>query len=136
MKTFDVQGIELGVAAKRAFAFIANAAMLPRWTEAFAAVEDGRAVMRTPAGAVDVELAVAADAAAGTVDWQMTFPDGAVAKAFSRVTPLDVGRCIYTFVLLAPPAPLEALEGALEAQSQTLRRELGRLARMLDDGAN
>ena len=135
MRTFDVQGIELAVAAERAFAFIADAGTLPRWTDAFAWAEGGRAVMRTPGGEVEVALSVVADATAGTVDWRMTFPDGAEAKAFSRVTPLDVDRCAYTFVLLAPPAPLEALEGALEAQSLTLRGELGRLARILDNGS-
>ena len=137
MKTFDVQSIELAVPAERAHAFIADPATLPRWTDAFAAVTaDGRAVMRTPAGELEVGLDVAGDADSGTVDWRMTFPDGAVAHAFSRVTPLGADRCVYSFVLLAPPGPLEALEGALEAQSLTLRRELDRLARILNDGGS
>jgi hypothetical protein len=133
MRRYNVQAIELPVTAEEAQAFLADATMLPKWTEAFASVADGRAVLRTPAGAVEVGLAVSADAASGTVDWRMTFPDGAVAAAFSRVTPLDAERCVYSFVLLAPPAPLEVLEGALDAQSRTLRRELDRLARILDN---
>ena len=61
----------------------------------------------------------------------MTFPDGSVAKAFSRV--IDNGRnsSIYSFVLSPPPVPLERLEGALEQQSQILREELTRLQRLI-----
>ena len=37
------------------------------------------------------------------------------------------GKSIYTFVLEAPPAPLEELEGALAAQSRILANELSGL---------
>jgi predicted RNase H-like HicB family nuclease len=33
---------------------------------------------------------------------------------------------------MAPPAPLEALEGALEAQAKTLAKELRRLKEVLE----
>ena len=36
------------------------------------------------------------------------------------------------FVLHAPPAPLEAAEGALDVQRATLARELHRLKRLLE----
>lgn len=88
-------------------------------------------MMETPAGAVEVELQTIASADAGTVDWRMVFPDGNVALAYSRVTPGVSGGSIYTFVLNAPPAPLEELEGALEAQAAILRTELKRLAEIL-----
>ena len=60
----------------------------------------------------------------------MTFPNGAVAKATSRVIPHGV-TSIYTFVLEAPPAPLEELEGALAEQSRILADELTTLAKIL-----
>jgi hypothetical protein len=66
------------------------------------------------------------------IDWTITFPDGAVAKAASRVTPHGE-RSIYTFVLEAPPVPLERLEGALAEQSRILTMELAALARLLGD---
>src|SRR5262245_43977040 len=132
MKSFDVQGIELDVPRGTALAFIADPAQLPRWTSAFASVSPGRAVMRTPGGEVGIDLEVAASPEQGTVDWRMTFPDGSVATAFSRVVALDRDRCVFAFVLTPPPVPLEQLEGALEAQSRTLTKELGKLKDILE----
>jgi hypothetical protein len=131
LKTFDVQSVELEVASERAFAYLADPARLPEWTSAFARVQDGRALLRTPEGETEIALAVRARAGAGTVDWKMGFPDGSVAMAYSRLIPAGDGRCIYSFVLMAPPLPLEQLEGALAAQSRTLAEELGTLRRVL-----
>jgi hypothetical protein len=57
----------------------------------------------------------------------MTFPDGSVGTAYSRVTPDGEYRSVFSFVLMAPPVPLEELEGALEAQRKVLANELVRL---------
>lgn len=132
MKSFEVQGIDLNVPREKAFAFIADPGQLPRWTSAFASVTTGRAVMRTPSGEVNIELGVQASAEHGTVDWRMTFPDGNVATAFSRVVAIDRERCVFSFVLTPPPVPLQQLEGALEAQSRTLAEELVTLKRVLE----
>jgi hypothetical protein len=132
MKNFDVQGIDLNVPQGEALAFIADPAQLPRWTNAFASVTPGRAVMRTPSGEVMIDLAVEASPEHGTVDWRMTFPDRNVATAFSRVVEMDRDRCIFSFVLTPPPVPLEQLEGALEAQSRTLAEELKKLKEILE----
>ena len=132
MKTFDVQGIELAVPRRKALAFIGDAQQLPRWTNAFASVSNGNAVMRTPAGEVPVALKVETSPENGTVDWRMTFPDGSEGTAFSRVVETGRDRCIFSFVLTAPPVPLEQLEGTLEAQSRTLAEELVKLKRILE----
>ena len=132
MKAYDLQGIELKVPGPRAFAFLADATQLPRWTSAFASVTNGRAMMRTPNGEVAVSLHVDASPEQGVVDWRMSFPDGSVARACSRVVPLDAHRCVYTFVLTPPPVPLEQLEGALEQQSRTLTHELATLKELLE----
>lgn len=131
MRYFDLQGIELDTSYEQAFAYIADPVNLPAWTNAFAEVFGPRAVMRTPEGEVVVGLEVRASAQEGTVDWVMTFPDGAVATAFSRLVRLQDRRCAYSFVLTPPPVPLEALEGALDAQAAILREELGRLRSIL-----
>jgi len=131
VKTFDVQSIELEVPMERAFAYLADPARLPDWTSAFARVQDGRALLRTPAGETEIDLAVEARAEAGTVDWKMGFADGSVAMAYSRLVPSGGERCVYSFVLMAPPVPLEQLEGALAVQSSTLTEELGTLRRVL-----
>lgn len=133
MKWFDVQGIDLQAGCASVFAYVADPATLPAWTSAFASVADGRALMRTPQGEVEIELAVLASEAHGTIDWKMTFPDGSVATAFSRVLALDRDRSVYTFVLTPPPVPLEQLEGALDAQSRTLAEELRRLKTILEN---
>jgi hypothetical protein len=132
MKNFDVQGIDLNVPQGKALAFIADPAQLPRWTNAFASVTPGRALMRTPSGEVMIDLKVEASLEHGTVDWRMTFPDRSVATAFSRVVEIDRDRCIFSFVLTPPPVPLEQLEGALEAQWRTLAEELRKLKEILE----
>jgi hypothetical protein len=131
MRTFDVQSVEINAPFEKAFEFISRAEGLPEWASAFESVRDGRAVMRTPAGTLTIALSVQSSREQGTVDWLMTFPDGSVAKAFSRVIDNGPNSCIYSFVLTPPPVPLEQLEGALEQQSQTLREELTKLQRLI-----
>ena len=128
MKTFDAQTIEINVAFDRIFDYIADPQKLPEWTNAFKSVADGKAVMATPNGAIEIKLVVQAARNQGTIDWIMTFPDGSVATAYSRVVSPHPERSLYSFILLAPPVPLEQLEGALEAQSDILREELSNFA--------
>jgi len=131
MRDFDVQTIEIAAPFDAAFEYIVDARKLPEWTHAFRLVSDGRAKLETPKGTVDVKLQVNASAESGTVDWVMTFPDGSVGKAFSRL--VDRGdRTLYSFVLLAPPVPLEQLEGALAEQAKVLHEELATLQRKLE----
>ena len=132
MRMFDVQGIEIIAPRHQVFAFLREPGNLPRWTHAFVSAGDGRARLETPAGAVDIALEVAADVEAGTVDWRLVFPDGGVGIAQSRVTETTRGTCIYSFVLHAPPIALEQVEGALEAQSVTLRSELATLKSLME----
>jgi hypothetical protein len=51
-----------------------------------------------------------------------TFPDGKVASAYSRLVPQSNEDRVFSFVLLAPPVPLEQLEGMLNEQAH---RETG-----------
>ncbi len=130
MRDFDVQTIEIEAPFDAAFRYIADPGTLPEWTHAFRAVSNGRATLTTPKGAVDIGLQVSASREAGTGDWTMTFPDGSVGRAFSRLVDRG-GRSLYSFVLLAPPVPLEQVEGALAEQSRTLREELKTLQQRL-----
>ena len=126
MRDFDVQTVEIEAPFDAAFAYIADPQTLPEWTHAFRSVSNGRATMVTPRGSVDVGLRVESSRVGGTIDWIMTLPDGSVGRAFSRL--IDVGnRRLYSFVLMAPPVPLELLEGALEEQASILREELSAL---------
>ena len=129
MRDFDVQTIEIAAPFDAAFQYISEPRTLPEWTRAFQSVSKGRATMATPKGSIDVELQVDASKKAGTVDWTMTFPDGSVGRAFSRL--IDRGdRTLYSFVLTAPPVPHEQLEGALDAQANILREELATLRKL------
>lgn len=132
MKMFDVQGIEIMATPDQVFEFVREPRNLPRWAEAFVSAGDDRARLETPAGAVDIALDVSADAGTGAVDWRLTFPDGGIGLAQSRVTGTTRGTCIYSFVLHAPPVALEQVEGALEAQSATLRCELATLKSLME----
>ena len=120
----------------RAFDYIADPTRLPEWTHAFAWVgRDGRtATMRTPEGEVEVELDTRVSREHGTIDTWMTFPDGTVGNAFSRLIDLGGGVTHYGFVLTAPPVELERLEGALHDQAKILANELATLKTILEDG--
>lgn len=132
MRMFDVQGIEIMAPRHKVFEFLREPVNLPRWAHAFVSAGNGRARLETPAGTVDIGLDVSADAQTGTVDWRLAFPDGGAGIAQSRVTETTRETCIYTFVLHAPPVALEQVEGALEAQSATLRSELATLKSLME----
>lgn len=132
MKTFDVQSIGIDQPAGTVFDYVANPANLPNWTNAFKNADHENAELVTPAGAVPIELKTVAQPDAGTVDWFMTFPDGGTGAAYSRVTANGEDKAIYSFVLMAPPVSLEALEGALSEQMEILARELTKLKAVLE----
>jgi hypothetical protein len=132
MRMFAVQGIEIKAPARKVVEFLRTPENLPRWAHAFVSAGNGRARLETPGGAVDIALEVEADSGTGTVDWRLAFPDGGVGVAQSRVTETTRGTCIYSFVLHAPPVALEQIEGALEAQSRTLRSELATLKALME----
>jgi hypothetical protein len=132
MRMFDVQGVEIVAPRQKVFEFLRVPGNLPRWAHAFVSAGNSRARLQTPTGAIDIALDVDADADAGTVDWRLTFPDGGVGLAQSRVTQTTRDTCIYSFVLHAPPVALEQVEGALDAQRALLRSELARLKSLME----
>jgi hypothetical protein len=129
---FDIQSVAIDAPSDQVSAFVAEPSNLPRWAKAFTRADGRTARLETPEGAVEIELRTDANPGAGTIDWTMTFPDGAVARAYSRVTPDGAARSIYAFVLMPPPVPLEALEGAFETQRKTLAEELVRLKSVVE----
>jgi hypothetical protein len=133
MQTVDVQSVEIRAPFGSTFDYIADPETLPQWTHAFAAAKGRHAVLRTPAGTAEIDLDVTAIRESGVIDWKMTFRDGHVAKAWSRLVQHAADKVTYTFVLPAPPAPLEQLEGMLAEQSKTLASELAILARIVEE---
>jgi hypothetical protein len=131
MDSFKVESVRIKTTLEKAFRYISDPNNLPEWTHAFEEVQNGKATMTTPGGAVEVGLRVRASAPEGTIDWHMTFPDGNVASAYSRVIPESDEHSIYNFILMAPPVPLEQLEGTLNQQAHILREELAKLNAIL-----
>lgn len=129
-RNFDVQSIAIDAPLDKVFPYIADPKNLPKWTKAFAKADEKSALMVTPNGQLQVGLRTEASRERGTIDWHMTMPDGTAASAFSRVTPNGKGS-VYTFVLMAPPVPIEQVEGTLQQQKELLRQELGNLQRIL-----
>lgn len=132
MKTFDVQSIGIEATRNRVFEFVAEPSNLPKWTNAFESADKHSAHLQTPQGTAEIALRTDARWEAGTIDWTMTFPDGSVGTAYARVTPDGENRAVFSFVLMAPPVSLEAVEGALEAQRKILAEELVRLKSILE----
>ena len=131
MKNFDIQAVLIDAPFEKVFHYIADMQNLPEWTSAFKSVSNGRALIETPDGRVEIGLKVNQSFKLGTIDWIMSFPDGSVGVAYSRV--LDAGNLgsIYSFVLMPPPLPLEKVEGTLMQQSEQLKEELSRLKLLL-----
>lgn len=132
MKMFDVQSTLINAEFGKVFEYIAEPKNLPQWTKAFSSADSTKATLTTPNGALEVGLEVKVSKELGTIDWHMTMPDGTIASAYSRVTPAD-GSSIYTFVLMAPPVPIEQVEGTLKQQMELLREELKNLERILGE---
>lgn len=56
MDSFKVESVRIKSTPEKAFRYVADPKNLPRWTHAFKRVHNGKAIMATPAGAVEVGL--------------------------------------------------------------------------------
>lgn len=128
---FDVQSIGIDLKPNLVYDFISKPENLTLWTNAFSNIKENSAVMETPMGKIEIGLETITSKTFRTVDWVMTMPDGSIGKAFSRVSE-NGEHAIYSFVLLAPPVPLEQIEGALSAQKLVLAEELKKLKNLLE----
>lgn len=131
IKNHDVQSVNLSVTTEKAFNYIANPANLDKWTGAFKNADETSALLVTPNGELKIGLEIKTNKESGTIDWYMTMPDNSVGVAYSRVTAGPDGNAIYSFVLIAPPVPLEEIEGTLTAQIGQLKEELLKLQQIL-----
>lgn len=130
MKNYDVQNTLIKTSVEKVFEYIADPKNLPKWTKAFSYADEKKAVLETPNGKLEVDLRVDASKECGTIDWYMTMPDGNVAAVYSRVTK-NGNDSVYTFVLMAPPGPIEQVEGTLKVQMGLLQEELQNLQKIL-----
>lgn len=134
VKNFEVLSIGINAAPQTVFDFVADQKNDPQWSIGFSEVNEDSAIMETPNGKMKVGMKTYSNPALMTVDTIMTFPDGSTGKAFSRVIENDNGKSsIYSFVLMAPPVPLEELEGTLQEQKEQLAEELQILKSILEN---
>ncbi len=124
IKNHDVQSVNIQATTDKVFDYIANPTNLPKWTGAFKKADEKSALLVTPNGELKIGLETKANKELGTIDWHMTMPDGSVGIAYSRVVTNADKNAIYSFILLAPPAPIEEVEGALLQQMEILKKEL------------
>lgn len=132
-KNHDVQSVNIKTTTEKAFEYIANPNNLPNWTGAFKKANESSALLVTPNGELSIELETKTNKELGTIDWYMTMPDGSIGVAFSRVVTGPDDNAIYSFVLIAPPVPLEQIEGALTTQIGQLKEELQKLQTILSE---
>ncbi|MBQ4805092.1 hypothetical protein J8L88_19665 [Aquimarina sp. MMG015] len=133
IKNHDVQSINLTTSTEKAFDYIANPLNLSKWTGAFKEADQESALLVTPNGELKIGLETKINKELGTIDWYMTMPDNSIGVAYSRVTAGPDNNAIYSFVLIAPPVPLEEVEGTLSAQIGQLKEELLLLQTILAD---
>ncbi|MDN5200232.1 SRPBCC family protein [Fulvivirgaceae bacterium BMA10] len=134
IKNFDVQNIEINADPELVFDFVAEPRNIPKWAKAFTKADEHSAVLVTPNGELNIKMTLNTSKTYGVIDTVMTMPDGSIGEAYSRVTPNNNGKsAIFTFVLMAPPVPLEELEGTLEAQKLQLAEELQLLKQILEN---
>lgn len=128
---FGVLSIGIDSDYKSAFDFIANSENLPRWTNQFKSVSGNRASFDTFQGVVDINFETHASEAQGTIDWELTFPDGNSGWAYSRLT-RNVAGVIYAFNFVLPPMPDAELDKAHAAQSANIEDEISKLKAALE----
>lgn len=133
IKNHDVQSINLSTSTEKAFDYIANPSNLDKWTRVFKEADEKSALLATPKGELKIELETKTNKELGIIDWYMTMPDNSVSVAYSRVTTGPDNNAIYSFVLIAPPVPLEKIEGTLAAQIGQLKEELIELQAILKE---
>ena len=122
---YDVQHIAINASTTTVFNFLAIPENTAKWAKAFSKIKNEKALLQSPMGEVEIGFKVISNNNAGTIDYLMKFPDGSIGKAFSRVTENDgKNTSIYSFTLMVPPVPLEAIEGTLELQKKQLKEEL------------
>lgn len=132
MNNFDVQTISINSNFEKVFEYLVDPKNLPSWTSAFKVADKHSAILVTPSGEVQIKLNVVSDKTSGIIDWHMIFPDNSVGITYSRVVSINKHEVLYSFIMLTPPVPPEQIEKVLEAQIETLKKELRNLKKIME----
>ena len=118
----DTQSVSIEAAPDAVFAFLAQPANLPRWAVGFARAvrqEEGDWIVETAAG--DVPIRIDADAARGSIDFEMTVAPQTVSTAYSRVVPNASGAEYVFTQFQGPGMPDEVFAQQIAALAEELR---------------
>ena len=117
----DTQTITIEAPRANVFAFLADAANLPRWAPNFATAvrPDGEGWIVEQGGS-EVRLRLEASAELGTVDLHVTPPDGRTRTVFGRVLP-NAGGAEFLFTMFHSDSRSDA---DIARQNAEVREEL------------
>jgi uncharacterized protein YndB with AHSA1/START domain len=132
MQKFNCVTRELPAPYEDTFRFIADPANLPKWTVAFRQADETSAlIQRGSDEPFRIGLTTVASVETGLIDWYMDMPDGRTTRTLTRVIDLLNGKCLYTFIFFANPAPEDQAEATLANQTAAIEKEFDNLVRLL-----
>jgi hypothetical protein len=135
MQKFNCVTRELPAPYEDTFRFIADPANLPKWTVAFRQADETSAVIQRGDSdePIPIGLTTVASFETGLIDWYMNMPDGTTGRTFTRVVDLLNGKCLYSFIFFARPAPEDQAAAMLANQTAAIEMEFDNLVELLGD---
>jgi uncharacterized protein YndB with AHSA1/START domain len=117
----DTQSVTIAAAPEQVWTFVADGANLPRWAIGFAkSVRPDRSGWMVSTARGGVPTTIAADEAAGTVDFRMQPVPGVAATAYARVMPNGEGAEFVFTQFHQPGVPDEVFDQLVAAVGHEL----------------
>ena len=133
-KKFEIVSIAINAHPDMVFDYVANGKNLPEWTEFFKEADDSSAIIVTSQGELKVAMETVLNKELGVIDTIIEMPDGSKNHSWSRVTGNKQGKeSVFSFTLVAPPMPPDALVKFLSGQKAQLEEELQTLKSILEN---
>jgi len=127
--------LELPVPQRRVFEVVSDANQLPGWAGPIKSVRaDGpkpTVDYELPGGRVSCVYGADLDAARGTADWTVHFPDAPPLRVYTRAMPIDDRRSIFTLTLVSPPLGPARAKNAKALMEKNLAQDLERLKTLI-----
>ncbi len=133
-KNFEIVSIGIKAHPDEVFDYVANGKNLPEWTDFFKEADDSSAIIVTSQGELKVAMETVLNKELGVIDTIIEMPDGTKNYSWSRVSGNKHGReSVFSFTLIAPPLPPDALDKFLAKQKSQLEEELRSLKSILEN---
>ncbi|MEM8889459.1 MAG: SRPBCC family protein [Bacteroidota bacterium] len=133
-KTFEIVSIGIQANPDRVFDYVADGKNLPKWTDFFKEADDTSAIIVTSKGELKVGMQAVLNKELGVIDTILEMPDGSKNHSWSRVTGnKDGNESVFSFTLVAPPLPPDAMAKFLAGQKAQMEEELRTLKSILEN---